>query len=205
MYDAFCEFLGEKIEKQEFYEALLSGALSDVTHEYYSSASHIFSELLAHINDVLTYVKRAFNIDKIDKIFVGSTIGKIKGFSEFSNNYLGYLALEFDFDYGFENREYVDQVHSLMHLFMQIPLNLRYECSFSTYDRPPIFIKRKSGQLITISAISLIASLAYPVTYWSMSYIKDMEAVKLNEEYKVLHNERTVREKTIALKLQRAR
>jgi hypothetical protein len=77
----------------------------------------------------------------------------------------------------------------------------RYECNFTTYHRPPPFLQRKSGQVITLTAASLVVAMAYPVTYWTMTYAEEVHKQLLTEEYNEIHNIKTTREATIKLKL----
>jgi len=105
----------------------------------------------------------------------------------------------FDFDYGFESAddEYIDQLHSLMHLFTTIPKDERYECNFTTYHRPPKFIKRESGRVILLAVASFILAFIYPVSYWTLTYAQELQYTLLQEEYNEVHNIKTTREATI--------
>ncbi|NOQ30724.1 MAG: hypothetical protein GQ570_06345 [Helicobacteraceae bacterium] len=203
LYENFCEAIGESIERKTFNELLLKKALSSEDNIYEEQFINLFNDLLIHANDVLTYAKRALNIDRIDKIYIGCELGNIDSLAQYTTNYLGHSTFNFEFDYGFENKDYTNQIQSLLHLFLRVDSENRYDefCNFTIYERPPKFIKRKSGMLIIVSVVSIVASLIYPLFYYSSSYIEDFKASVLQEEYKVLHNEKTVRENTIKLKL----
>ena len=105
----------------------------------------------------------------------------------------------FDFDYGFQstNNEYIDQLHSLMHLFTTLSKDEKYECNFTTYHRPPKFIKRESGRVILLAVASLIIAFIYPVSYWTLTYAQNLQHSLLQEEYNEVHNIKTTREATI--------
>ncbi len=202
MHERFCELLGEQIDLKIFVQLLAEEGLSASNTEYQKHLIKLFGEIFLHINDVLTYAKRAFDIEKIDHVYLGSQIGAISGLDEYSQTYLGLTSKPFDFDYGFESEDwYIDQVHSLLHLYTQMDADERYECNFTLYHRPPPFLKRKSGQLIATVAASVVIAMAYPVTFWSMTYAEDIHKQMLTEEYNEVHNIKVTREATIKLKL----
>jgi hypothetical protein len=202
MHERFCELLGEQVDLKMFVQLLAEEGLSASNTEYQKHLIKLFGEIFLHINDVLTYAKRAFDIEKIDNVYIGSQIGAISGLDEYSQTYLGLTSKPFDFDYGFETEAwYVDQVHALMHLYAQLTAAERYECNFTVYHRPPPFLKRKSGQLITTVAASVVIALAYPVTYWSMAYAEGVHTQILTKEYNEVHSIKVTREATIKLKL----
>lgn len=202
MHERFCELLGEQIDYSVFIQLLSEEGLSATNTEYQKHLIKLFGEIFLHINDVLTYAKRAFDIERIDQVFIGSQIGAISGLDEYSQTYLGLASTAFDFDYGFESEAwYVDQIHSLMHIYTQMQAEERYECNFTTYHRPPPFLQRKSGQLIALTAASLVVAMAYPATFWTMTYAEEVHKQLLSEEYNELHNIKVTREATVKLKL----
>jgi hypothetical protein len=202
MHERFCELLGEQIDLKIFLQLLAEEGLSASNTEYQKHLIKLFGEIFLHINDVLTYAKRAFDIEKIDQVYIGSQIGSITGLDEYSQTYLGLASKPFDFDYGFESEDwYIDQVHSLLHLYTQMDADERYKCNFTVFHRPPPFLQRKSGQLIATLAASVVIALAYPVTYWTMAYAEGINKQLLTEEYNEVHNIKVTREATIKLKL----
>ncbi len=201
MHERFCELLGEQIDLKIFLQLLAEEGLSASNTEYQKHLIKLFGEIFLHINDVLTYAKRAFDIERIDQVYLGSQIGAITGLDEYSQTYLGLSSKPFDFDYGFETEAwYVDQVHALMHLYTQLDPEERYDCNFTMFHRPPPFLQRKSGQLIATLAISIVAAMAYPASYWTMTYAEQIHKGMLQIEYDELNNIRTEREALINLK-----
>ncbi len=201
MHERFSELLGEQIGYDQFISFLGNDGLSVANIEYQKYLIKLFGELFLHINDVLTYAKRAFEIKQIDFVYIGSQVGIINGLDEYAQTYLGLTSIPFDFDYGFISEDDVEQIHSLMHLYNQVDENERYDCNFTQYHRPPPFIKRQSGKIIILSIASLVGAMLYPVTYWTMEYMENMHHSVLSEEYRKLHNTRVKREATIKLKL----
>jgi hypothetical protein len=184
IYDKYCEAIGEKIDEKEFYTVLESEGLKTTNSDYQQNFMKIFSEVFININDIIIYVKRAFNLDSIDQMFIGSEQGPIIGLDDYSQNYLGLQSTDFNFNYNVINEEwYTDQLQYLMLL-----ASLDYmedESSFvnlTMYPRPPAFVNRASGQFIiaTFAAVSL--SLAYPLVYLVGSYVNDAKIYALNIE-----------------------
>ncbi|WP_345977455.1 hypothetical protein [Sulfurimonas sp. HSL3-7] len=201
MHERFCELYGEQIAYPLFIELLSGAGLSSDNREYQRDLIKLFGELFLHINDVLTYAKRAFELESIDQVYIGSQIGSIAGLDEYSQTYLGLISKPFDFDYGFDtNGRYVDQIHQLVHLYTMTESEERYECNFSLYPRPPKFLQRNSGKLIAVAGVALLVAFAYPVVFWSMTFAEELNKAILDSEYAEVHNIKTTREATINLK-----
>lgn len=201
MYERFSELYGEQIGMATFIQILSGEGLSAENKEYQRDLIKLFGELFLHINDVLTYAKRAFELETIDQIYIGSQIGTIAGLDEYSQTYLGLISKTFDFDYGFDTSgQYVDQVHQLMHLYTMTESEERYECNFSLYPRPPKFMQRASGKLIVVSGVALVVAFSYPVAFWSLTFAEQLNKSLLDTEYNEVHSVKTTREATINLK-----
>ena len=193
IYDKYCELVGEKVDEKEFYSILESEGLKTTHSDYQQNFQKIFSEVFITINDIVIYAKRAFNLETIDQMFIGSERGPIIGLDEYSQSYLGLHSSDFNFNYNVNNEEwYTDQLQYLMLL-----ASFEYmedESSFvnlTMYPRPPAFVNRTSGQFLiaTFAAISL--SLAYPLAYLIGAYINDAKIYALNIENDNLTTETT--------------
>ncbi|MDD2358280.1 MAG: hypothetical protein PHX13_10260 [Thiovulaceae bacterium] len=201
LHQRFCELLGEQISLQLFSQLLSTEGLATSNKEYQQHLIKLFSETFVHINDVLTYVKRAFEIEKIDHIYIGSELGKIAGLDEYSQTYLAIKSSEFDFNYGYTTEQnHLNQLHALMHLYTTMPSTQRYECNFSIFHRPPPFTKRESGKFILLTSAALAISLLYPIVNWSLSYAETIRYSMLNQDYTSVHPIKMTREATINLK-----
>jgi archaellum component FlaC len=184
IYDKYCEAIGEKVDEKEFYTILESEGLKTTNNDYQQNFMKIFAEVFITINDIIIYVKRAFNLDTIDQMFIGSEKGPIIGLDDYSQNYLGLHSSDFNFNYNVTNDEwYTDQLQYLMLLsaldYMEDDTSL---VNLTMYPRPPSFVNRASGQFIisTFAAISL--SLAYPLVYLVGSYVNDAKIYALTIE-----------------------
>lgn len=202
MHERFCELLGEPIDLNEFETILGTQGLNPTNPEYQKNLLKLFGEIFLHINDVLTYAKRAFEIKQFETLYIGAAVGNINGLDEYAQTYLGLRANSFDFDFGFHtNGTNIDQIHQLMHLYARLDSDERYECNFTIFHRPPPFAKRDSGKLILVTAAALAAALLYPGTYWGLSYVEEFHYALMNQEYETIHIEKTTREATVNLKL----
>lgn len=198
MHSRYCELLGEQIELSSFVRLLSEGGLGSSESDKQQYLIKLFGEVFLHINDVITYSKRAFELDRIDKVYIGSEIGAIAGMDEYSQTYLGLDSSDFNFKYGFETEEwYIDQMHLLMQLTTQLEAEERYDCNFTRFYRPDEFIKRPSGQLILTVAASLILALLYPGFYWTLDGIESIKKVAMSTEYDALHIQRLDRESQV--------
>jgi hypothetical protein len=202
MHERFIELLGEQIGYEQFISFLSDEGLNVSNSEYQKYLIKLFGELFLHINDVLTYAKRAFEIKEIDIIYIGSQLGCINGVDEYAQTYLGLNTELFDFDYGFvSDNPLFDQIHALMQIYNYIDQDEQYECNFTLYYRPPPFIKRQSGKIILLGIASLVGAMIYPVTYWTLEYVENMHYALLSDEYRQIHNSRIKRESIINLKI----
>ena len=202
LHERFCEIYGERIEYEDFKNFLSSENLKFSTSPYLESIIKLYKEIFAKINDVLTYVKRAYELDTIDNIYIGSSIYMESKIDEILEAELGIRTQLFEFDMGYESSEiYIDQIHALMHLYTTINDETKYIANFTQFPRPPKFLHRESGKIITFTLISIIIAFIYPVTYWTLAYMQSLEIDILNKEYRELHNIKVTREATIKNRL----
>ncbi|MDD4856444.1 MAG: hypothetical protein PHU41_11455, partial [Sulfuricurvum sp.] len=66
MHERFCELLGEPIDLINFENILASQGLNATNPEYQKNLLKLFGEIFLHINDVITYSKRAFEIKQFE-------------------------------------------------------------------------------------------------------------------------------------------
>ena len=198
MHERFCELHGERIEYEEFIRFFSKENLKETTSEYKEFFIRLYKELFANINDILTYAKRAFEIEKFEQVYIGTQLQTVTKLYEMLEVELNIKSSEFEFDYGFETENtYIDQLHALMHLYTTIPKDERYECNFTEYKRPPKFIKRASGKLIILILAAFALAFAYPITYWVLTYAQALQEDLLQQKYKELHTIKITREATI--------
>ncbi|KYJ87457.1 hypothetical protein [Sulfurovum riftiae] len=181
MYDKYCELVGEKIDEKEFFTVLESEGLKTTDSTYQQNLMKLFGEIFITINDIIIYVKRAFKLETVDNMFIGSVQGPIIGLDDYSENYLGLQSADFNFDYQISSDEwYTDQLQYLMLLSSLDYLEDETSVvNLTMFPRPPAFLNRASGQFIvaTVAAISL--GLAYPLVYLVGSYANEAKIYAL--------------------------
>ena len=158
-----------------------SEGLKTTDSVYQKNLMKIFGEVFIAINDIIIYIKRAFKLETIDNVFIGSVRGSIIGLDDYSENYLGLQSADFNFDYHISSDEwYTDQLQYLMLLSSLDYLdNDTSVVNLTMFPRPPSFLNRASGQFIvaTVAAISL--GLVYPLVYLVGSYANDAKIFAL--------------------------
>ncbi|MDF1882498.1 hypothetical protein JHD49_00940 [Sulfurimonas sp. SAG-AH-194-C21] len=198
MYERFCELYGERVEYSSFVDFYKNESLKETNSDYKQYFIKLYKELFANINDILTYAKRAFEIESFEHLYIGSQLETVTKLDEMLAVELNIKSSEFTFDYGFEsNGVYVDQLHALMHVYTTLSESQRYESNFTVYHRPPAFVKRESGRLILLTAASVALAFAYPITYWVLTYAQVLQEDILKQEYKEIHNIKITRQSTI--------
>jgi len=188
IYDKYCELVGEKVDETEFYNILETEGLKTSKSDYQQNLMKIFSDVFININDIIIYVKRAYELETIDHIFIGAKKGPIIGLDEYSQNYLGLQAADLNFNYNINNDEwYTDQFQFLMLLnsfdYMEDEDTV---INLSVYPRPPSFVNRASGQFIIATFASISIGIAYPLYYLIGSYVNDARIYALDIENKKL-------------------
>ena len=198
MHERFCELYGERIEYSKFIKFLSSENLKNTTSDYKDFIFKLYKEIFASINDVLTYTKKAFNIEKVEHIYIGSQIDIVSKLYEIAEFELSIKSSDFSFDYDFNTKEnHIDQVHALMQITATLEDEEKYLCNFSIFHRPPKFTKRESGKLLMFIAASFLIAFAYPITYWVLLYSQELQYKLEQQTYVKVHNEKTTREATI--------
>lgn len=201
MHERFCEIHGEMVEYEDFIHFLSNEDLKTTNNSYKTDIIKLYKEIFANINDILTYVKRALDIDKIECVYIDTQISTITKIDEMAEVELSIKSSSFNFNYGFKSEDtHIDHFHYLMQIYTTLPENERYECNFTTYHRPPKFTQRESGRAILLAAASLVLVFLYPVSYWTLTYAQTLQYTLLEEEYKNVHNIKTTREATIKSK-----
>ena len=201
MHERFCEFFGEKISYESFIDFISNQNFKDTKSEYKKYVFKMYKEMFSNVNDILTYVKRAYELEKIEHLYIGMQIPTLSKIYEIAEYELNIKSSDFNFDYGFEKSDiYIDQLHFLMHVYTTLESADKYEVNFSLFPRPPKFIKRESGKLLMLMLASFFISFAYPITYWVLIYAQSMQYQLMEKKYEEIHNTKITREVSIKTK-----
>jgi len=204
IYERYCELEGEQVDREAFFSVLETEGLKATDSKYQQNFMKIFGDVFITINDIIIYTKRAFQLESIDHIYVGSVKGPIVGLDEYSFNYLGLPSSEFNFDYNIDNDEwYTDQLQYLMVLtsldYMDNPDGI---LNLTIFPRPPSFMNRASGQFIIAMFAAISIGLAYPLYYLVTSYVNDAKTYALKGEDQRLSAETAKYKKILGQKKQ---
>jgi hypothetical protein len=191
IYEKYCELIGEKVDEKEFYTVLETEGLKTTKNEYQQTFMKIFGEIFITINDVIIYVKRAYKLDTIDQLFIGSVNGPIIGLDEYSQNYLGLQSSDFNFNYNIDTDEwYTDQLQYLMLLTsFEYLEDDESVVNMTIFPRPPSFVNRPGGQFLIAIFAAISIGLAYPLVYLIGSYINDAKIYALKIQNDKLQTE----------------
>ncbi len=195
MHERFCELYGEKIDYKDFLKFLSTQNLKETQSDYKEFIFKLYKEIFANINDILTYTKKAFNIEKVERIYIGSQIDFTSKLYEIAEVELSIKSSDFNFNYGFENNgNYIDQIQALMQITQTLADEDKYICNFSTFHRPPKFLKRESGKMLMLIAASFFVAFSYPIAFWTLTYTQELQYELLSMEYKKVNSEKITRE-----------
>jgi len=184
IYERYCEIVGEKVDENVFFTVLESEGLKTINSDYQQAFMKIFGEIFIAINDIVIYAKRAFELDSVNQVFIGSVKGTIIGLDEYSQNYLGLQSSDFDFNYNINSdKSHTDSLQTLMLLntldYFEDKASI---INLTMFPRPPSFTNRASGQFILTASTAIFLGLAYPLVYLIGSYINDAKIYTLNTE-----------------------
>ncbi|NOZ90517.1 MAG: hypothetical protein GXO60_04435 [Epsilonproteobacteria bacterium] len=188
IYDKYCAMIGEKVDEKKFFETLESEGLKATDSFFQQNLTKLFSEIFLQINDIIIYAKRAYGIDVIQRLFLGSIKSPIIGLGDYGYNYLGIPTYNLDYNFDMKNDEwYVDQLQYMMVQsgldYIQNPNKL---VNLTTTPRPPVFSKRASGQFIISTTVASLVAIGYPLFFLVSAYMIDAHIIKLKSDEKAL-------------------
>ncbi len=184
IYEKYCAMIGERVDEKEFFETLEAEGLKATDSSYQQNLMKLFSEIFLQINDIIIYAKRAYGLDTIQRLFLGSIKSPIIGLGDYGYNYLGIPTFNLDFNFDIKNDEwYVDQLQ-----YMMVQSGLDYIqnpnkfVNLTPTPRPPVFAKRASGQFIISTVVTSLLALGWPLYYLFVSYSADVYNLKLDAQ-----------------------
>jgi hypothetical protein len=191
IYDKYCDQVGEPVDQNEFFKILEVEGLKTIHADYQQNFMKLFGEIFITINDIVIYVKRAYDLPTINQMFVGSSNGPIIGLDEYSENYLGLKSSELNFDFDMGGDEwYIDQFQYLMALVsLEYLENEESTVNLTLFTRPPEFYKRTSGQFIISIVAATMLGISYPLYFLLGSYTNDAQNFILQQEETTLTGE----------------
>ncbi|MCF6173637.1 MAG: hypothetical protein L3J44_07665 [Campylobacteraceae bacterium] len=146
--------------KQELYEKNES--------ELFITLESIFSDILTKINNVAIHNRSVFGFDSIDRIFLSTKEGRVKGFKELALNF-GFKQTEIlDFNL-FRDKTHDDFLGQIVASYGFDKYKKRSnKQNVSIFTKPPSFLSTQIGKL----AISFVLFIAILSTVFSYFYIQ---------------------------------
>jgi len=181
--DTFSKELGQRVDENEFFSMLAKSGLRNENSAYQQQLMKLFGEVFVYINDVILYAKRAYGLDTVNQIFMGTEIGDIQGIDEFCTNHVNIPTKKLEFKISKNAKEVdINPLHTLLVINAQ-----EYQTSHdekfnvSVFKRPAPLKDRPTGKLIQAVAASLVISLAYPAYQMYDDFIISRDIDKLTQ------------------------
>ncbi len=199
MAERLSQLQGKDITLEEVMKRLAKDGVRIEDLEESQFYMQLFSEIFMHINDVVIYAKRVHNLEVIDKIFISSSLGAIKGIEEYAKTYLAQEAFEYSFDYGIEaHGQNIEDIHYLLALTARdIYEKDEIYPNVTIFHKLPPLHKRPSGELLMVLGVSLVLAFAYPLYQIALSYKYKFDTVMMQKEYVKIHAKRVALESRV--------
>lgn len=161
--DRFSEHLGERVGLDDFIKILTNIDFREKKQEYAVGFKALIGEFFASISDVLVHAKRINQINGYEAIYIATEHGNIANITEIAKEYFETPFKHFEFNLGLKTDGFVDMSTKLMLFAYTHDIEHYKHLNFSTFMRPPPFLKRYAGKFIVASAASLLLAFAYPL------------------------------------------
>jgi len=191
IYNRYCEMVGNTVDENKFYKTLQKDGLKTLQSDFQQNLMKLFGEIFISINDIIIYTKRAYDLEVIDQMFIGSEMGAIAGLDEYVQNYLGFHSMPLEFDFDLQTEEWhTDQMQYMMAISaMDYMQDSSERVNFTLYPKPPTFFKRPAGQITAMTILALLAALALPTYHYVSAKMNDIQSYKLKQEDDILARE----------------
>ena len=127
----------------------------------YNELEAQFSSIFTKINDIVVYNRSVFGFEKIDRIFLSTKNGRIRGIREFIAN-LGFSDIEIhDFNL-FKEKQEKNFLENIVVSYINDKLQAQeFSHNFTIFVREPAFYNKESGKIIIAASTIVILALAY--------------------------------------------
>lgn len=134
-----------------------------------SAIQSLFVEIFTKINDVLMHNRNIFGIDLLDRIFMNTASGRVKGLKSFLESF-GYEQTALHDFRLFKDTSKERPFTSIVAAYAQE----QCEQNDNTYNatlflRPPLFLKTEVGKLMLFSSACALTGLLFPLYLFVMS------------------------------------
>jgi len=190
IYDRYCEMVGETVDEEIFFRTLQKEGMKATQADYQQNIMKLFGEIFISINDIIIYTKRAYELEVIDQMFIGSSLGPIVGLDDYVQNYLGLYSSALEFDFQLETDEWhIDQIQFMMAISGLEYISTQEVVNLTQYPRPPAFFKRPAGQFVGATLAVTALALMPPTYYYVMAKANETRNNLLQDEKQKLSSE----------------
>ncbi len=189
IYNRFVEIMQDtKVSRDKFVTILKDSGLKHSNELYRETIIKIMNECFLSINEVDIYVKRAYDIKKVDKIYIDFSWGYLDGVESYVKSYLNSNSNTLSSIYeAMEPSSNISPFHYLMYLSAnQLERATLDIPNLTPYPKPKPFTQRIASKLI-LGFILTIALFMIPIVY---SYfigitLKGQNIILQQKEYKL--------------------
>jgi hypothetical protein len=175
--------IGETVDEEMFFRILQKEGMKATQADYQQNIMKLFGEIFISINDIIIYTKRAYELEVIDQMFIGSSLGPIIGLDDYVQNYLGLYSSALEFDFQLETEEWhIDQLQMMMAISGLEYISQEGIVNLTQYPRPPAFFKRPAGQFVGATLAVTALALMPPAYYYVMSKANETRNSILQKE-----------------------
>jgi len=171
MYERVCQLAQEVfLTKEQFYKILKSDGLKNSEGKIKDLLIQVFNECFLNLNDILIYTKRVYDIDVVNKAYIGFSCGYLSGIDSYVRNYLNLNTYPISSIYSSSDpAKSIDVLHSLMVMnALEAQGGLYDIVNITPYPKPEPISKRPSGKLlfggIAVASVFLLPSLYDGIT-----------------------------------------
>jgi hypothetical protein len=167
MYERLCQLAQEVfLTKEQFFEILKQDGLKKSEGRVQELLIQVFNECFLNLNDVLIYTKRVYDINQINKVYVGFSCGYLTGIDAYVKNYLNLDTAPITSIYSkADPAKSVDSLSSLMLMsVLEAQKGLYNPINITPYPKPAPLNKRPAGKLI-FGGAAVVGLFLLPIIY----------------------------------------
>jgi hypothetical protein len=167
MYERVCQLAQEVfLTKEQFFEILKQDGLKKSEGRVKELLIQVFNECFLNLNDVLIYTKRVYDINQINRVYVGFSCGYLTGIDAYIKNYLNLDTAPITSIYSnADPAKSVDSLSSLMLMsVLEAQKGLYNPVNITPYPKPAPLNQRPAGKLI-FGGITVVGLFMLPIIY----------------------------------------
>jgi len=185
MYERVCQLAQEVfLTKEQFFDILKKDGLKNSEDRVKNLLVQVFNECFLNLNDVLIYTKRVYDIDKINKVYIGFSFGYLSGIDAYVKNYLNLDTAPISSTYSkADPAKSVDALSSLMLMnVIEAKKSLYEPVNITPFPKPEPLRKRPSGKIL-LGGLGIVLLFLIPVIYnYIVGFSYQVENVTLSKE-----------------------